>query len=68
MITKTSRFHFISRMSRKGKIVLPLMSCILCVEAAWAYRQITGYLTNPCTTEAAGLFVTADGGCKDVRS
>jgi hypothetical protein len=40
------------------------MACALCVEAAWAYKQVTGYATNPCKSEAGG-FTTADGGCRD---
>lgn len=32
-----------------------------------AYQQIA-YAANPCKSEAPGLFITAEGGCKDVKT
>lgn len=54
-------------LSRNGKIILTLMGGVLCAEAAMATVQIA-YAINPCKIENAAKFVTAGGGCKDVKT
>jgi len=66
---RANRFNtrFLPSLSLKGKVLLTLMGGVFCAEAAMAYQQIA-YAINPCKVEAPGLFITAEGGCKDVRS
>jgi hypothetical protein len=67
MQTKRTNTGILSNMSRKGKVLLTLMGAVLCAEAAFAYQQAQ-YATNPCKTEDAARFITAGGGCKDVKT
>lgn len=60
--------RFLSRLSRNGKIFVAVMVPVLCAEATLAYRQIISYAANPCKTEAANLFASTEGGCKDLRT
>lgn len=67
MLTNKTNTRSRAGLSRPGKIVFTLMASALCVEGAMAYKQIA-YAINPCKIEDATRFVTADGGCKDVRT
>src|SRR5690349_12023698 len=56
LVPKTNVFGVWSGLSRMGKVFIPILCCGLCVEAAWAYKQVASYLTNPCKSEAPGIF------------
>ncbi len=67
MFAKRIDLRLISNMSLKGKVLLTLMGGVLCAEGAMAYQQLA-YAINPCKIEDATRFVTANGGCKDVKT